>query len=207
MKRLLFAVITLVLVNANGQDKYSDGMSRAMELWSASKPIEASNLFERIALAEPGRWLPPYYVALINATGAFGLTDEVALSEKLEKAQEYIDLAEAVSPDNPEILVIKAMINTAWIAFDGTKYGMSLSGKNTQLYQRALALAPNNPRVVFSKADWDMGSARYFGKDTSPYCGEVMRSLELFKTFRAEGPFYPSWGEPRAKAVAEQCKE
>jgi hypothetical protein len=188
------------------QDRYTAGMQKAMDLWSADQPTEAANLFERISKAEPDQWLPPYYVALIYATGAFGEEDEVVLTEGLNKARDFIDIADAISPDNPEILVVRAMINTAWIAFDGRRYGMTLSPANNQLYQRAIELAPNNPRVVFSKADWEMGSARYFGKDTAPYCGAVRRSLKLFEEFSSDTPFYPKWGEPRARQVAAQCE-
>jgi hypothetical protein len=68
-----------------------------------------------------------------------------------------------------------------------------------------LEIAPKNPRVILSKAEWDMGSARYFGKDTTPYCKDVERALELFATFNSETPFYPTWGEERAKEVLENC--
>ena len=51
-----------------------------------------------------------------------------------------------------------------------------------------------------------MGSARYFGKDTTPYCKDVERALELFATFENDTPFYPSWGQDQAKQVLEQCK-
>ena len=95
---------------------------------------------------------------------------------------------------------------TSWISFDGATYGMTLSGKNVQLYQQAIQLAPENPRVIFSKAEWDMGSARYFGKDTTPYCKDVEKALELFATFKSEIPFYPKWGKERAERVLASCK-
>ncbi|CAN0604379.1 unnamed protein product [Ectocarpus sp. 12 AP-2014] len=157
-------------------------------------------------MAEQDNWLPHYYVAQINTIYSFGEKDFEKLSKQLEKAREFVELAKAISPDNPEILVLEAMINTAWISFDGATYGMTLSGKNVQLYQQALEIAPENPRVVFSKAEWDMGSARYFGKDTAPYCKDVERALELFANFSNETPFYPSWGKDRAEQVLEQCK-
>ncbi|WP_420602203.1 hypothetical protein [Flagellimonas sp.] len=203
----LAKILVLLFVGAlSAQDQYTKGMEKAFQLWGDQKPTEAANLFERIAMAEQDNWLPHYYVAQINTISSFGEKDLEKLSKQLEKAKEFLDLAKAISPDNPEILVQEAMINTAWIAFDGATYGMTLSGKNAQLYQRALELAPENPRVVFSKAEWDMGSARYFGKDTTPYCKDVERALELFANFSNDTPFYPSWGKNRAEQVLEQCK-
>lgn len=207
MKKLIILLAVLGMANVNAQDQYSKGMEKAFQLWKDQKVVEASNLFERIAMAEPDNWLPHYYVAQINTIISFGEKDEEKLSKQLNKAKEFLDLAKAISPDNPELLVQEAMMNTAWIAFDGATYGMTLSPKNAQLYQKALALAPDNPRVVFSKAEWDMGSARYFGKDTTPYCKDVERALELFANFSNDTPFYPAWGKERAEMVLKQCGE
>ena len=205
MKKLLLAAFLFVLSYANAQDRYATGREKAFALWEEQKMMEASHLFERIATAEPDKWLPYYYVSQINTMISFGETDEAKLSNQLEKAKEFLDVAKAISPNNPELLIQEALINTAWIAFDGATYGMTLSPKNAQLYQKALEIAPKNPRVILSKAEWDMGSARYFGKDITPYCKDVERALELFATFNSEIPFYPTWGEERAKEVLENC--
>lgn len=207
MKKLILLFVFMGAITLNAQDQYTNGMEKAFQLWKDQKPTEASNLFERIAMAEHDNWLPYYYVSQINTIISFGEKDEEKLSQQLEKAKEFLDLAKAISPENPELLVQEAMINTAWIAFDGATYGMTLSGKNVQLYQQALALAPDNPRVVFSKAEWDMGAARYFGKDTAPYCKDVEKALELFANFSVDTPFYPSWGKERAEMVYKQCSE
>ncbi|NAS11596.1 hypothetical protein [Poritiphilus flavus] len=205
-KLILIAVLSFATVGM-AQDKYSKGMQKAFQLWKSEKPQEAANLFERIAMAEMDNWLPYYYVAQVNTIISFGETDKEKLTQQLNKAQEFIDLAKAISPDNAEILIQQAMINTAWIAFDGATYGMTLSGQNVALYAKAAEIAPENPRVVFSKAEWDMGSARYFGKDTTPYCKDVERSLELFANFKPETDFHPNWGKDRAEMILKGCKE
>ena len=197
----------MISLSASSQDKYTTGMQKAFALWGDEKAIEASNLFERIAMAQTDNWLPYYYVAQINTLQSFGETNEEKLSRQLAKAQEFIDIAKAISPENPEILIQQAMIHTAWIAFDGATYGMTLSAKNAAIYAHALDLAPDNPRVVLSKAEWDMGSAKYFGKDTTPYCKDVARSIELFTNFKPEGPFYPNWGKERAIMILNNCND
>jgi cytochrome c-type biogenesis protein CcmH/NrfG len=111
-----------------------------------------------------------------------------------------------LSPKNPEIMIIQALRNTALIAFDGQKYGMTLSGKNAVIYDKALKLAPNNPRVMLGKAEWDMGAARFFGKSTELYCKDIAKALEIFKTEKeSEEKFAPSWGQDRAEEVLKQC--
>lgn len=207
MKKILVVLVICVTSVATAQDQYTKGMQKAFQLWGEQKPTEASNLFERIAMAEQDNWIPHYYVAHVNTIHSFGEKDFEKLSKQLEKAKEFLDLAKAISPDNPELMVLEALINTAWIAYDGATYGMTLSGKNFQLYEQALAMAPQNPRVILSKAEWDMGSAKYFGKDITPYCKDVEKSLELFANFSNDTPFYPSWGKDRAEVVLNQCGE
>lgn len=205
MKKII--VITALLIANLGiaQDQYTKGMQKALKLWGEGKPIEASNLFERIATAEPENWIPLYYVAQINTLISFTEKNENKLSLQLSKAQEYTDLAKAISKNNPEILVQQAMVHTAWIAYDGGTYGPTLSGKVITLYQQAMAIAPKNPRVILSKAEWDMGSAKFFGQDITPYCAAVKEAIPLFDTFTSEIPFYPSWGKDRAETIVKNC--
>ena len=122
MKKLILAIVLLGTTFINAQDRYSKGMKKAFELWQNQKVIEASNMFERIATAEPDKWLPYYYVAQINTVISFGEKDEDKLSKQLEKAKEFLDVDKAISPNNPELLIQEALINTAWIAFDGATF-------------------------------------------------------------------------------------
>lgn len=207
MKRVI--IVTLVLVSGmiNAQSNYEKGMQKAMQLWQENKVDEAENLFERISNAELDEWLPHYYIAQINSLKSWEEKDETILKAQLDKAQAHINSAMAISKDNPEIIVLQAHVLTNWVAFDGAVYGMKYAGKITELYNKAYKLAPENPRVVFSKADWAMGSARYFGQDTKPYCEEIEKSIELFATFKPESELHPNWGKQRAEQVVESCKE
>ena len=206
MKHLIIIATVLVSGFINAQTNYEKGMQKAFELWGINNPTEASNLFERIAAAEPDNWLPPYYAAQVNIVHSFGEKDEEKLAAQLKKAQDLINDATAISKNNPEILVLQALLHTAWVAYDGATYGMTLSGKVVELYTKAAQLSPENPRVVFCKAEWDMGGARYFGQDTTPFCKDIERAIELFANFKPETPFHPNWGKDRAEQVLATCK-
>lgn len=205
MKHLIIIATLLVTVAVNAQSNYEKGMQKAFDLWSSNNPTEASNLFERIANAETDNWLPAYYAAQINIVYSFGETDEDKLTAQLKKAQDLINDATAISKDNPEILVLQALLYTAWVAYDGTTYGMTLSGKVVELYTKAAQIAPINPRVVYCKAEWDMGGAKYFGQDTTPFCKDLEHAIELFANFKPESPFHPNWGQERAVQILETC--
>ncbi|HET8839093.1 MAG TPA: hypothetical protein VFM82_08910 [Flavobacteriaceae bacterium] len=207
MKKIIF-ILALLPVFGTAQTNYKKGMQKAMDLRASGKPWEAANLFERIAKAEPEKWLPPYYVAQINVIQSFGEKDEAKLTAQLKKARDFINEAKFNSMDNPEIMVLDAQWYTAWIVFDGQQYGMTYSGKASELYQNALKLAPDNPRIILAKAEWDMGSARYFGQSLEPYCKDVQKAIKLFADFKPEEEFYPTYGLERAKEVLKNsCGE
>ncbi len=205
MNKLIIILVLSVTQLVAAQTNYDKGMQKAFELWG-SNPPEAANLFERIASAEPDNWIPLYYAAQVNILQSFGMQDEEKLSAQLNKAQDLINDATGISKDNPEILVLQALLHTAWVAYDGATYGMTLSGKVASIYTQAEQIAPENPRVVLSKAEWGMGSARYFGQDTKPFCKDVERALELFANFKPESPYHPKWGKERAEQILESCK-
>ena len=207
MKKILIIAVALISFSGIGQSKYKEGMTKAFDLWKSEKHWEAANLFERIAQAEMDNWLPPFYVAQINVLYSFGEKDEKKLTAQLNKAQDFLNDAKAISKNNAEILVVQAQLYTAWVAFDGQRYGMTYSQKIAQLYNEAYILEPNNPRVASGKVEWDMGTARFFGQDTAPFCEDLTRAVELFTTYEPKGEFYPRGGEEYARgSLAQNCK-
>lgn len=207
MKKIIIIATLLVSVLSNAQTNYEKGMQKAFELWGENKSDAAVNMFERIASAEPDNWLPPYWAAQINIVTSFGEQDKDKLAAKLKKGQDLLNDATAISKNNPEIMVMQAMLYTAWIASDGATYGMTLSPKVVELYAKAEVMAPDNPRVVASKAEWNIGSAQYFGQDTAPFCKDLKHALELFATFKPETEFHPKWGQDRVAQLLESCKK
>lgn len=206
MKKILLALAVLVSGFTFAQGQYEQGMGQAFSLWKEGKSTEASALFERIASAEKNNWLPNYYVALVNTTASFASKDKETVNGLLTKAQAALDIEMVKNPENAELLVMQAMVYTGWIAFDPMTNGMALSGKVMQLYAQAEKIAPDNPRVVFGKADFEIGGARFFGSDIKPMCAEVERSIALFEKFKPETPFSPKWGIERAIETQKSCK-
>lgn len=194
---------TTIFVNAQ---QYEQGMGKAFSLWGEGKSAEAVALFERIAGAEKNNWLPNYYVALVNTTATFDPANSKTAAAMLNKAQNAIDNATMISPNNAEILVVQALINTAWIMQDPMTNGMKLSAPTIELYTKAIALDPNNPRAVFGKAEFEIGGAKYWGTDTKPMCEQIAKSIELFAKFKPETQFHPNWGLERAQQTLKECK-
>jgi hypothetical protein len=206
MTKIITAIALFIFSLVSAQGQFEQGMGRAFGLWKEGKNTEASDLFERIAAAEKDSWLPNYYVALVNTTTAFATKDKGQMDVLLNKAQNALDVEMAKDQNNAELLVMQAMIHTAWVAFDPMTNGQKLSGKVMELYGKAQAIAPENPRVVFGKAEFGIGGAKWTGANVQELCKEVDRSIQLFATFKPETPFSPKWGLDRALEAQKNCK-
>lgn len=207
MKPLILIIVLVVTEILSAQTNYEQGMQKAFNLWKNGQWTEAEQLFERIAAAEPKAWLPHYYIAQMNSLKTWEETDATKVKAQLSKAQNALNEAMALEEDNADLLVMQAQIFTNWVAYDGMTYGMKYSAKISDLYAKAYALAPNNPRVVLGRAEWNMGSARYFGQDTTPFCKDVEKAIELFANFKPESDFHPNWGQERARQIVDSCKK
>jgi tetratricopeptide (TPR) repeat protein len=207
MKNTIIILIALVSFTGISQSQYEQGMQKALGLWNAEKPWEAVNLFERIAKAEPDNWMPPFYASYISVVHSFGETDETKLKAQLDRALDFMNDAKSLTEDNAEIILLDALWHTVWVAYDGQTYGMKFGAKVSQMYQTALKLEPNNPRVILNKAEWDMGGAAFFGQPIEPYCKDIEKAIELFEDFAPQEKFAPTYGLERAKEVQEKsCK-
>ena len=204
---LLVLTIFLASLQISAQTKFEQGMGKAFAAWSEGKSTEAAALFERIGAAEPNEWLPDYYVSLINATSAFQTHDKQVIQSLLIKAQQFHDSASRKDPNNAEIMILQALIHTASIVSDPMTNGQLLSGKVKELYFKALALEPENPRAVFGLAEFEMGSAKFFRADTTPMCMQIDRAVELFATFKPKSAMHPKWGADRALAAQADCRK
>lgn len=207
MTKIITTIVLLVCSLLSAQTQFEQGMSKSLGLWGEGKAQEASDLMERIAAAEKNNWLPNYYVALINTTESFNPANKAKVSALLEKAQNAQDQASIISPNNPELMVMQAMIYTSLIVQDPMVNGMKYSPKVMELYTKARIIAPQNPRVVFCKADFEMGGARWTGADVKKLCQEIESSIPLFEKFQPETPFHPNWGLDRAKESLKNCKQ
>ena len=207
MKTIITTIAFFITSLIFAQTQFEQGMGKAMQLWKEGKNTEASAMFERIASAEKTSWLPNYYVATVNCFAAFQTKDKEQMSALLSKAQTALTIEMEKNPNNAEIIVMQCMIYTAWMNYDPMTYGMKYSRTVMELYGKAEAIAPENPRVVYGKAEFVIGGAKWTGADVKVLCKEVERSIALFATFKPETAFSPNWGESRALNQQELCKK
>lgn len=207
MLKLITTLALFVATVVSGQTSFEKDMSKAVHFWNEGKSSEALTALDRITMNEKENWLPYYYIALIHTVDAYENSgDKIKMKTSLEQAQKAQDKANALALENPEVLVVQAMIHTAWIVYDPMANGQKLSGDVMYILNKAYKFAPENPRVVFQKASFEIGMAQYFGQDTKPMCAQIEKAIELFATFKPETALHPSWGLDRAKGELKNCK-
>ena len=206
MTKIITIIAMFVASIVSAQTQFDQGMKKALQTWKDGNSKEALVQFEKIASVEKTNWLPNYYIAFINTTQAFGEKDKTKIESLLNAAQKAQDVCNELAMDNTEVLVLQAMIHTAWIVYDPMINGQRLSGDVMYILNKANKIAPENPRVVFQKASFEIGLAQYFGQDTKPMCAQIEKSIELFATFKPESAFHPSWGLDKAQEAVKACK-
>jgi len=205
--KIIFKLIAVLCctVSINAQGNYEEGMKKALSFWEGKKIEDASNLFEQIAKTEKENWLPYYYIALMNVTEALSNTNKEDTPSQLKKAQENLDISKTLTSNNPENMVLQALLFIADLIQDPKIKSQNLAPKIEALYQKALTIAPKNPRVVAGFADWKYNSAKYLKQDTAPYCSALKKSLLLFEAKKPSVPFAPTWGKDRVQMLVNQC--
>lgn len=209
MKKVLL-VLTLAFMTASvvkSQTQYESGMQKAFELWKEGKSTEAVALFERIGQADKENWIPLYHAANVLIVSQFEMTDLTMKNSMLEKAKTVIEEAHKRSENNSEIITLEGMLYTGYVAMDPGTFGMKYSPMIMQLHSTAVALNPDNPRALANKIQYEMGSARFFGNDLTPYCAQMKEILPKFENEKSDVPFAPSGGFESAKLVAESCND
>ena len=207
MKKIITLAILFMVAISTAQTQFEQGMTKAFGLWKEGKNTEASAMFERIAAAEKTSYLPNYYVALINTTSSFTEKDKTKVDLQLTKAQDALDIELIKDQNNAELYALQALIYTAYVVADPMTNGMKYSAKVMEAYAKGKAIDPNNPRIVFGEADYQLGGAKWTGVDTKPLCVQVDKAIELFGTFKPETAFSPKWGLDRALEAQKSCKK
>lgn len=202
---VLLVLIYIVSQTMQAQSKFDQGMQQAFKLMSENKNTEATNMLERIASAEPENWLPPYHIALLKARTSFTMKDKTKQEAQIKSAEDYIASADALSPNNSEVYVVKAMINVAKIASNPMVNGPTLSPPTEALYRKAITLDKTNPRAHSGLAEFQMGGARFFKQDLTPYCKKLQESIKLYDAFKPADKFSPNWGKEWTLQVIKTC--
>ncbi len=210
MKNIIVLFISLFIISTTAEaqskkaKKYKAGMIKAFELWEANKASEAVAMFERIGQAEKKKWKPVYYAANVLISESFGAKNKTEAMAMLEKAKTFVKAAHDRSADNSEILTLEGLLYTGYVAMEPQTYAMQYSQKIMTLHSKAVELNPENPRAHANMIEYEMGSARFFKQDLTPFCERMQKILPKFDAQETDD-FAPTYGKERVEHVIQNC--
>lgn len=214
MKNLLLTASLLFIgFTAFAQSAFEKAMTEKVakiELHNTPEEFTAlANDFDRIATKESTQWLPYYYAAFSNiqkgrlAMRANKMTELDAIAADADK---YIAKADAISPDNSEIYILKKMSSSLKMMVDPMSRYMT-DGQDAQKYlAKAKELDANNPRVTVLQAEDTYFTPEQFGGSKTKGIELFKQALEQYKTFKTKSSIDPNWGKGEAEYFLSQAK-
>ncbi|MEZ4853649.1 tetratricopeptide repeat protein [Flavobacterium sp.] len=206
MTRIITFLVLMILGQLSAQNTVETQLKDALLTWNSNDKEKALPLFDEVAEKYADNWLANYYVAYANVVTAFSYKEQPeTLKVYLDKAQTAQDKVNLLEPNNAEVLVVQALINTGYIIYNPMQNGRTYSEFVQKLYKRALLLAPENPRVLLCKTEFEVGMTRYMGGDVKPFCNQFLKAKELFSTFKPESDLHPNWGTEKLENDLLTC--
>jgi hypothetical protein len=207
MKTQVILLISFLVMTSFTQS-YEQAMLNAKERMDKASTInefvEVANIFERIGQAEKTEWLPYYHAAYMYLLAGF---DEQVLSKKdswFDKAQQLLDQAFKIEPDESELFVLQAFIYPGRIVVDPMSRGLELLGNMNSALDRAIRLNPENPRSYYLRAITLLNMPVEFGGGAAVAKPVFETAREKFNSYKPKSSIYPDWGKEQNKEELEK---
>jgi tetratricopeptide (TPR) repeat protein len=200
MKTLFTISLTLMLMVSYAQTtSYEQAMLNALEKLGQASTIseftQAANIFERIAQTETSEWLPLYHAAHTWLIMGFIEEDIYKKDPYFDKAQQLLDRALMIAPDESELYTLQAFIYPGKITVDPMSRGPVLVGKMNDALDKAIRLNPENPRSYYLRAVTLVNTPEAFGGGKAVAKPIFETAQQKFDNFKPNSPIWPNWGK------------
>jgi tetratricopeptide (TPR) repeat protein len=211
-KGFISFLLILVVLSAFPQDDQDYMMmmvkqKKAFKMAATEKDFQdlAGN-FERIANAEIDKWHPLYYAAFCYLNMSFmGKVNEKKDAD-LDKAQQMIDKALEIYPEESELWVLQGLLYQGRIQIDPMKRGKDFSAKAGQALKKAKEFNPDNPRAYYLLGLNILHTPKVMGGGAEAACPLFKQASEKFVKHIPENVLSPTWGgEENDKLYNEHC--
>ncbi len=207
----IIVTITLISFCAWGQeDRYTSAMKNAIEMMDQAKEpgefVESANQFERIATAEKSRWMPYYYASYSLVVMSFDENDGGQKDKILDRAQELLDHALELEPEESELHVLQAFLYPSRIMVDPMGRGMTYIEKMFASLETAKSLNPENPRIYFLDGVNKLNLPPSMGGGADVAKPILEEALQKFESFTNPDPLWPNWGEETTRTELDKLQ-
>jgi hypothetical protein len=212
MRKILLAFAALFITAATmaQSEKYNGAMtSKIAELENnktADDWLASSAAFERIGDAEKNQWLPYYYAAYTQCLYALLKNDASNNDQYADKIEALVAKADALSPNNSEISVVKSMVATIRMIVNPMQRYQMYGPAIEKALNEAKAQDPNNPRPYFIQGQNIRYTPEQFGGGCAAAKPVLEEGLKKYETFKPASELHPNWGKKQLEEMIAGCK-
>ena len=213
-KTILALAITFTTTYSFAQTAYEKAMLAKVQTIEMPKAnlddyTAQANDFARIGDKEKTLWQPYYYAAFSIIKKGRTLMQQnqlTQLDDVAKEAQNYIDKAEALSPNNAEIFILKKMNHGLKMIVNPMERWQTEGQAAQVALNEAKKLDPENPRISILEAEDLYYTPEQFGGSKSKGIELFKKALEQFKTYKVKSSVDPNWGQGEANYFISQAK-
>lgn len=210
-KPLSIFLSLLFLTVAIADDKYEKEIKKNLEkindCKTANDYLKLANNFERIAAAEKDKWLPYYYSAFVCVLASYADSVNTRKDIYLDKAVNFLTLADSLQPNNSEIFTLKGMISQARMQVDPMNRWQKYGTDATINFTKAMQIDTLNPRPEYLIGVGTFYTPPQFGGGPTAAKPILEKSLAKFEKFVPESEIAPNWGKEQVVDYLKQINE
>ncbi len=212
MKNLFFIIImvTTSFVGRSQNQALENAINEGLTLLDSAKTMAdmqaAVSKFQRIAMVEPSRWEPLYYLAYAQTNMSFWERDGDTKDKILDQAETNLNKSIELNGDKSELLALQGFIYQGRIQVSPMR-GMTYSQKAAEVLEKALEENPENPRAQFLLAQNIYFTPKMFGGGAKNALPEFLKAKEKFDKENGKTGITPKWGARSNQRMIETCNK
>jgi len=212
MKQILvvFVAFSISVAAMAQSEKYNGAMSSNLTLLDSAKTADdflaSSAAFERIAEAEKNQWLPYYYAAYTQCLYTFVKNDMPNNDSYADKVDALLAKAEALSPNNSEISVVRSMVATARMLVSPMDRYQTYGPAIAKALEQAKSQDASNPRPFFIQGQNLRYTPEQFGGGCETAKPILLEAQKKYEAFKPASALHPNWGKKQLDDLIAGCK-
>lgn len=205
-KLILIASVLLSATFAYAQSDFTTEIQKGINMLDTMKTEKTNQQvvshFETIA-SNSTNWEPQYYAAYSNLLLGIGKKDQESKDELFSKALKYVKKADSINTNNSEIITLKGYILFMQMSVYPQQRAMSLIPEANTLFEKAIALNPENPRPYLLKGISLFYVPSMFGGDKAQAKVVLTTAKAKFEQYTAKN-LQLNWGKAKAEELLKQ---
>ncbi|MGN6417258.1 MAG: hypothetical protein ACTHMC_07195, partial [Pseudobacter sp.] len=173
---------------------------------TADEWLASSAAFERIADAEKNQWLPYYYAAYTNCLYTLIKNDAANNDQYADKIEALLAKADALSPNNSEVSVIKAIVATIRMIVNPMQRYQQYGPAIEKALNESKTQDPNNPRPYFITGQNLRYTPEQFGGGCATAKPILEEAAKKYESFKPASELHPNWGKKQVEELIAGCK-